>query len=162
GGKAAFALLGAATTVVIARRLGPSGQGIFAVAFNLTLMLVQLGSAGMPVAGPVFVARGQHSRAVIIANSLLMAGVIGVLLAALPVRAPGRALLRVMLLYGLRVYAVGLVAFVLIRLDLLLVNAILGNAQAGRYSLAGTIAEALTLLPSIIGVNMLPRLARVR
>jgi O-antigen/teichoic acid export membrane protein len=264
GGKAAFALLGAATTVVIARRLGPSGQGIFAVAFNLTLMLVQLGSAGMPVATPFFVARGEHSRGAIIANSLVLAGVIGVLLAALmaalkavapgalpgldwklllitlaalpaaltvvflqgvllgqqrmavygaldagqaalalggvllifalgktgiaevlavltatryvtvaaalvalrrealPVRAPDRALLRRMLFFGLRVYAVGLVAFVLIRLDLLLVNAILGHAQAGRYSLAGTIAEALTLLPSIIGVNMLPRLARIR
>jgi O-antigen/teichoic acid export membrane protein len=57
GGKVLFVALGALTTVLIARHLGPTGQGVFAVSFNLTLILVQLGSSGLSVAAPTLVAR---------------------------------------------------------------------------------------------------------
>jgi O-antigen/teichoic acid export membrane protein len=79
---------------------------------------------------------------------------------AFPPSPPQRQLLRRMLAIGARVYAVGLVTFLLIRLDLLLVNGILGQQQAGFYSLAGYVSEALTVIPSVIGVNMVARLAR--
>ena len=49
-GKGATLFLGLATAVVVARRLGPSGQGTFAVAYSLTLLLVQLGSLGLTTA----------------------------------------------------------------------------------------------------------------
>ena len=65
-----------------------------------------------------------------------------------------------MLAIGSRVYAVGLITFLLIRLDLLLVNSILGQRQAGLYSLAGYVSEALTVIPSVIGINVVSRLAR--
>jgi O-antigen/teichoic acid export membrane protein len=61
---------------------------------------------------------------------------------------------------GGRVYVVGLVTFLLIRLDLLLVNSILGQRDAGLYSLAGYVSEALSIIPSVIAVNMVARIAR--
>ena len=42
-GKGSTLLLGLATAAIVARRLGLSGQGTFAVAFSLTLILVQVG-----------------------------------------------------------------------------------------------------------------------
>ncbi len=262
GGKTLFVALGALTTVLIARRLGPTGQGVFAVSFNLTLILTQLGSSGLSVATPTLVARDSRLTGAIITNSLLLAlggglllvagslllkaltpgalpgltwtelgitlaalpaalaamfmqavlqgqgrmvafgaidvaqatitlagllvaiaafdaGIVGVLLViavtrylllpialvmlrreAFPPARPERALLRRMLTFGARIYAVGLVTFLLIRLDLLLVNGILGQRQAGLYSLAGYVSEALTIIPSVVAVNMVARLAR--
>jgi O-antigen/teichoic acid export membrane protein len=262
GGKALFVILGGLTTVLIARHLGPAGQGIFAVSFNLTLILVQLGSSGLTVAAPTLIARDSRLTAAIITNSLLLAlgggllliagslllktlapgvlpgltlteleitlaalpgalavmfmqatlqgqgrmvafgaidvsqatitlaglvvaiaafdvGIVGILLIlsatryllllialvmlrheAFPPAPPERALLKRMLAFGARVYAVGLVTFLLIRLDLLLVNGILGQRQAGLYSLAGYVSEALSIIPSVIAVNMVARLAR--
>jgi O-antigen/teichoic acid export membrane protein len=262
GGKGLFVILTALATVLIARQLGPTGQGIFAVSFNLTLILVQLGSSGLGVAAPTLVARESRLTGAIITNSLLLAlggglaliaaslllkaifpgalpgftwtelaitlaalpaalavlfmqavlqgqgrmvafgaidvaqatiillgvllaivafdtGILGVLLVitltrylllglalvmlrheALPPARPERALLRRMLAFGARVYFVGLVAFLLIRLDLLLVNGILGQHAAGLYSLAGYVSEALSIIPSIVAVNMVARLAR--
>ncbi|MFI5003733.1 MAG: oligosaccharide flippase family protein [Solirubrobacterales bacterium] len=262
GGKALFVALGGLTTVLIARHLGPTGQGVFAVSFNLTLILVQLGSSGLSVAAPTLVARDSRLTGAIITNSLLLAlgggllliagsllvkaiapgalpgltwtelgitlaalpaalatmfmqavlqgqgrmvafgaidvaqatitlagllvailafdvGLVGVLLViavtryllllialtmlrreAFPPAPPERVLLRRMLAFGARIYAVGLVTFLLIRLDLLLVNSILGQRSAGLYSLAGYISEALSVVPSIVAVNMVARLAR--
>lgn len=264
GGKALFVILTALATVLIARQLGPTGQGIFAVSFNLTLILVQLGSSGLSVAAPTLVARESRLTGAIITNSLLLAlgggllliagslllkalapgvlpgftwtelgitlaalpaalavmfmqavlqgqgrmvafgvidvaqatiilvgvllaivvfdaGIVGVLLVitltryllllialvmlrheALPPARPELVLLRRMLAFGARVYAVGLVAFLLIRLDLLLVNGILGQHAAGLYSLAGYVSEALSIIPSIVAVNMVARIARHR
>jgi O-antigen/teichoic acid export membrane protein len=262
GGKSLFVLLGALTTILIARHLGPAGQGLFAVTFNLTLILVQLGSSGLSVATPAMVARDASLTRTIVTNSLLLAlsggalliggslllkalapavlggltwtelaitlaalpgalaamfmqlilqgqgrmvafgaidvtqatvtlagvavaigvfnvNLLGILLAilgaryvvlalalfllrhdAIPPVLPQRDLLRRMLAFGARIYAVGLITFLLIRLDLLIVNGILGEHQAGLYSLAGYASEALSVIPSIVAVNMVSRLAR--
>jgi O-antigen/teichoic acid export membrane protein len=82
GGKAATLLLGLATAVVIARELGPSGQGIFAVAYSLTLLLVQLGGLGLTTANPYFAARDPSRLPRIIGNSLWLAAGLGLLLVA--------------------------------------------------------------------------------
>jgi len=262
GGKALYVALGALTSILIARHLGPMGQGVFAVSFNVILILVQLGSAGLNVATPTLVARDSALTRPIITNCLMLAlcggvlliagsmllktlspgalpgltwtelgitvvalpgalaamfmqtvlqgqgrmvafgavdvsqavitlaglivaitifnvGIVGVLLVitatryvvlavaiamlrreAFPPARPQRALLMRMLTFGARIYAVGLVTFLLIRLDLLLVNGILGQRQAGFYSLAGYVSEALSVIPSIVAVNMVSRLAR--
>ena len=252
---------GVVVTIIIARGLGPTGQGVFAVALNLTLMLIQLGSIGLPIAVPFFAARDPAAERVLVGHSLRMAAVMSLLLAggacglkalfpsslaglgwaelgitlgtipvalsglflqgillgrramlafnlvelsqvavalialstafvvfdpdlasvliiiglsrvvslgvavvalrdvlhAAPVRRPG--LLRQMLKKGLLVYLVALMGFVLIRVDLLLVNAILGAEQAGQYSIAAIIAEGLVLAPLVVGTNLLPRVA---
>jgi O-antigen/teichoic acid export membrane protein len=261
GGKGLFVLFGALLTVLIARRLGPTGQGTFAVAFNLMLMLVQLGSMGLPIANPYFAARDARAQRAIVLHSLRIAivvaaalaaraaatkavapavrrghgwGELAVTLAAIPaalatlyiqgvllgqrrmvaynlvevlqvgsalallvvafavsdpgliwilaIVAAGRylslaaalwnvrglfrgrvpaqpGLVRRMLAHGARVYVVGLLAFVLIRLDLLLVNAVLDAEDAGHYSIAAYVAEGLILIPVVIGTNLVPRIA---
>lgn len=261
GGKGAFVLFGGLLTVIVARELGPTGQGLFATAFSLSLILVQLGSLGLPVSNPYFAAREEHAQRAIVAESLrlaiLVAGVLcgvtiavwsvapgalpgigwtelaltlsampaalatlylqgvllgqqrmvpynvveviqaGVALAALLVvmavaeldivavlaviagsryvalafalfslrgtiageRAERPGLLRDLLEHGAKVYVVGFVVFVLVRLDLLLVNALVGAEDAGQYSIAAYIAEGLVMIPIVIGVNLLPRIA---
>lgn len=259
--KLLYTVGGVLVTIMIARGLGPTGQGVFAVALNLTLMLIQLGSIGLPVANPFFAARDPEAQPVLIGYSLRLAVVLSLVLAAgacvlkaiLPsslaglgwpelvitlatiplalaalflqgvllgrqamlaynvvelsqvtvalvvlaaafaffdpglaavlaiigvsrvvslgvalgalrgvlrpsgARRPG--LLKRMLRKGALVYLVALIAFVLIRVDLLLVNAIVGAEQAGQYSIAAVIAEGLVLVPLVVGTNLLPRVA---
>jgi O-antigen/teichoic acid export membrane protein len=73
---------------------------------------------------------------------------------------PDLALARAMLTYGFRVYVAILVSFLVIRLDLLLVNAYLGRTEAGLYSVAATLADGMFVLPMVIGLNLFPRVAR--
>jgi O-antigen/teichoic acid export membrane protein len=68
-------------------------------------------------------------------------------------------LFREMIRYGGRVYLACLLAFLVIRSDLLLVNYFLGTAEAGVYSIAVQISDALLLLPVTIGMILLPRVA---
>ena len=74
--------------------------------------------------------------------------------------APDFSLARRMLKYGLRVYLATLMAFVVIRLDMLLVNGYLGNAQAGQYAVAVALADAMYILPTVIAVNLFAHVAR--
>jgi O-antigen/teichoic acid export membrane protein len=73
---------------------------------------------------------------------------------------PDAALARSMLTYGFRVYIAILVSFLVIRLDLLLVNAYLGRNEAGLYSIAATLADGMFVIPMVIGLNLFPRVAR--
>jgi O-antigen/teichoic acid export membrane protein len=261
-GKGAILLLGLATAAIVARRLGPSGQGLFAVAYSLTLMLVQVGGVGLTTANPYFAARSPGQVPRIIGNALWFASLLGLALAgagvlvklAVPgvieglgwtpllltlagipgglaalflqsvllgegrmiaynavevtqaavtfaalvagfvladlrlsgtiailgagryaaalgyvvllrrrsriVSRPDLALARAMLTYGFRVYVAILVSFLVIRLDLLLVNAYLGRTEAGLYSVAATLADGMFVLPMVIGLNLFPRVAR--
>jgi O-antigen/teichoic acid export membrane protein len=261
GGRVLFVLCGALMTVLIARYLGPEGQGRFAVAYSLTLLLVQVGTLGLSVSNPYFAARRPESQRAIVLHSLWIAAVAAVCLAgaatavrilapgtlrglsgaeiaitlgALPaalatvylqgvlvgqqrmawfsvvevtqagsslialvvafaVASPGldvvliivaggrylallvavfalRAVLRQpavpepglvrrLLAHASRVYFVSLLSFALFRLDVLIVNGLLGAADTGQYSIATYITEALIVLPSIVSVNLVPRIA---
>jgi O-antigen/teichoic acid export membrane protein len=261
-GKGTTLVLGVVTAAVIARRLGPSGQGTFAVAYSLALMLVQLGGLGLTTANPYFAARSPALIPRIIANAYWLATFLGLALggvgaliklvapdvieglgwtpllvtlagvpgglaalflqsvllgegrmvtynavevgqAALTLTAlvagfaffdlhltgtlailgagryaaviaysvllarrsrifgrPDTGLVRTMLTYGFRVYVALLVSFLVIRLDLLLVNAFLGRTEAGLYSVAATLADGMFVLPMVIGLNLFPRVAR--
>jgi O-antigen/teichoic acid export membrane protein len=257
GGKAATLLFGLLIVVAVARELGPSGQGLFAVAYSLTLMLAQLGGLGLTTANPYFTAREPAQRASIVTNSLWLSAGLGVALvgvglalnafapdvlqglgweplvvalvgvpgalaalflqsvllgesrmvaynlveagqatltlagilvalyafdagltgalavltagryaalaAYLALLAPGRLdprLGRRMLAYGLRAYVAIVVSFLVIRLDLLLVNGYLGSEEAGLYSVAATIADGMFVLPMVVALNLFPRVAR--
>jgi len=261
-GKGATLLLGLATAVLVARRLGPSGQGLFAVAYSLTLMLVQVGGLGLTSANPYFAARSPERIPRIIGNALWLAALLGLALAGAGVAVklvvpgvveglgwtpllvtvagvpgglaalflqsvllgegrmvaynavevaqaaltlvalgagfaladlrlsgtlailgagryaatiayavllrrrsrivsrPDLALARTMLAYGFRVYVAIVVSFLVIRIDLLLVNAYLGRTEAGLYSVAATLADGIFVLPAVIGLNLFPRVAR--
>jgi O-antigen/teichoic acid export membrane protein len=71
-----------------------------------------------------------------------------------------RPLARRMIGYGARAYVITLFAYLLIRVDLLLVNGIQGARAAGQYSIAVAVADALDLLPLSVCVNLFARLAR--
>jgi O-antigen/teichoic acid export membrane protein len=262
GAKLCVLALGAISTVIVARSLGPVGRGALASVYALMLLLAQLGTFGIASANPYFAAREPARRARIATNSLWLAGVLGPLMAgvgiAAKILAPGaladvgwaelsvgmfavpvmlaslflqsilladgrtllyngvevgaalatvlllgivlplagsgvlpalclmvgpqvaalivyiaamgrhgrllrpldRALARRMIGYGARAYLVTLLAFMLIRIDLLLVNGIQGPAAAGQYSVAVALADALYLLPVSVSVNVFARLAR--
>jgi len=250
-----------ASTVIVARALGPTGRGAVAVALTLGAILVQLGSAGFISGFAYYVAGGKSTPAQAVRQALLLTIVIGGGLAigviALRAVAPnvvglgwgitvlvavgapgilymlllqgillgqGRAraynsldlyragsavtglliwetfvglsqvaavailigawwlaaalgilhlrtpkwwrpqlqqdLLGQMLRYGARVYLGTVLGLLLITLDLLLVNAYLGAKAAGLYSVSATMAEAMLLIPLVVGINLLPRVAR--
>jgi O-antigen/teichoic acid export membrane protein len=71
-----------------------------------------------------------------------------------------RPLARRMLGYGARAYVITLFAYLLVRIDLLLVNGIQGARAAGQYSIAVAVADAIDLLPLSVCVNLFARLAR--
>ncbi len=80
--KLCVIVFGAATTVIVARWLGPAGRGSLASVFALITLLVQLGTFGIVAANPYFVAREPHLRARIASNSLWLAGLLGPVMAA--------------------------------------------------------------------------------
>ncbi|MGA8764666.1 MAG: oligosaccharide flippase family protein [Candidatus Sulfotelmatobacter sp.] len=63
---------------------------------------------------------------------------------------------------GWKAYLATLFAFLVIRIDLLLVRYILGTEQAGFYSIAGAMADYVLLLPSAVGAILFPRLAAMQ
>lgn len=73
--------------------------------------------------------------------------------------APDIRLMRRMAGYAARVYVAGLIAFAVVRVDLLLVNGILGAEQAGLYSLAVALKDTVYIMPLIVATNIFPRIA---
>jgi SAM-dependent methyltransferase len=64
-----------------------------------------------------------------------------------------------MIPFGLKSYLSCLLAYLVIRSDMLLVNYFLGTAAAGIYSIAAQIADTILLIPATIGLILLPRIA---
>jgi O-antigen/teichoic acid export membrane protein len=73
---------------------------------------------------------------------------------------PDVGLGRTMVAYSFRVYVALLLAFLVIRVDLLLVNSYRGSGEAGIYSVDAAIAAGMYLLPSVIALNLFVRVAR--
>jgi antigen flippase len=70
------------------------------------------------------------------------------------------ALASQMMKYAGRAYLAALAAYVVIRVDLLLVNAFLGSRWAGQYGVAVNFADMLYVFPAIMALNLFPRIAR--
>ena len=259
GARAVVGLLNAGIVVLIARSLGPAGQGRVAVALTTLLVAVQLGNLGLSSAITVWAVRastlprviaavlwwslaiglvlGASVAALVVATDVLSLGVnealvvavatpfvagaallqavllgqgrarimnlaealsalaaFGMVALALAVLEPGPAgalaaavsqfvlmfgaylfliradlprrprldtrLTRDLLMFSRWPFAAGLLTFLLIRVDVLVVDAVLGAAAAGRYAVAVTISQAVYLLPLSVGINLLPRAAR--
>lgn len=69
------------------------------------------------------------------------------------------ALLRGMLCYGFRAYLASLLGFLVLKVDLLLVNAFRGAGEAGLYSVAVGLGNLLYMLPVAIGTYLFPKVA---
>jgi O-antigen/teichoic acid export membrane protein len=262
GTRVASLGLNFASSVIVARSLGAGGRGSVAVAYTLTLLLVQFGTFGLATANPYFAAQKRHQRGRIVSNSLWLAaglgavlivagigvklvfptllagltwtqiaialagipaalaslflqsillgegrmiaynvvdlclsvatvtvlaisllalgfgvtGTLSILVAAqiagalayfalvrrgltLTLRFQG-VLAKEMLRYGFRIYVATTLAFLVIRSDILLINGYIGRTEAGVYSVAVALGEAVYLLPTVVGLNLFARVAR--
>ena len=77
-----------------------------------------------------------------------------------PLRAPDRGLLGQMMRYAFRIYLTTLIAYAVGRINLILVNSYLGSSAAGQYSVGIALSDGLHLLPSVVALNLFPRVAR--
>ena len=75
------------------------------------------------------------------------------------VKAPSSRLMAASIAYALRVYMVALFSYVLLRADLLLVGHYRGATEAGYYSVAVALGDALLVLPIVFSTVAFPRLA---
>lgn len=78
-----------------------------------------------------------------------------------PLRAD-RALFSLHLGYGLRSYFTGLCAYLMLRIDLLMVQYMRGSEQVGYYSVAVGMADLLYMIPSTVGALLFPRLSAMQ
>lgn len=62
-------------------------------------------------------------------------------------------------LYGIRAYFSSLFAFLVIRIDMLMVQQYLGAEKVGYYSTATTFIDMLYILPTVIGTLIFPKLS---
>jgi O-antigen/teichoic acid export membrane protein len=68
-------------------------------------------------------------------------------------------LFRTMLRYGFRLYVAALLAYLMWRTNLLLVNSYLGSSEAGKFSIAVALGDTIHLLPTVVALNLFPRIA---
>ena len=61
--------------------------------------------------------------------------------------------------YGFKAYLAAFFAFMVLRVDLLMVQYMLGPEQAGYYSIAATMADMVYMLPVVIGTILFPKLS---
>jgi len=75
-----------------------------------------------------------------------------------PLSGPDAALMRRMARFAAKIWATGLLSYAVIRLDVLLVNGILGSREAGFYSLAVTLVDMVCMVPLVVALNLYPRI----
>jgi O-antigen/teichoic acid export membrane protein len=80
--------------------------------------------------------------------------------ASAPTR-PHLSLLRRHWQFGLKAYVLALFSFLIIRADLFLVEAYLGDAAVGQYSIAVALIDLIYALPVVIASLLFPRLSRM-
>jgi O-antigen/teichoic acid export membrane protein len=140
------------------------GQGR-ALAYNL-IELVQTVITFAALCVALILAHGGVTAALLITTGGAIAGALGC--AALlrhefrQLWRPRLALARIMMSYAFRIYVATLLSFLVIRLDILLVDHYRGARQAGIYSITAALAQGMYIFPAAVGVNLFPRIAHGR
>ncbi|HEX7550932.1 MAG TPA: oligosaccharide flippase family protein [Candidatus Methylomirabilis sp.] len=125
-----------------------AGRGVGLLATILVLYVLHLGVWELLVAGLVISVGGSLVTIwIVFREAPLSSGI-------------DCALARDMLRYGMKFYLACLCAFLVIRIDLLMVNYFNGVTEAGIYSVAVGFADLLYMLPIAIGTILFPRIAR--
>jgi O-antigen/teichoic acid export membrane protein len=70
------------------------------------------------------------------------------------------SLVRSMVAYSLRTYVITVIGFLLLRVDILLVNGYFGPSDAGIYAVTVAMADGLYLIPIAVGFNLFSRVSR--
>jgi O-antigen/teichoic acid export membrane protein len=251
--------IGLVTTVIVARVLGPTGRGYYAVAMTVGAVGVQLGNLGLHSSNTYFIVRNRELLPTLIANSLLVSfffgclgsslvwgvfslwpalaplrgGMLALALSWIPVGlaylllenlligtndirayntvelgnrilsvalvgliillgivtpenlflaaltalllscvwmlrrlgigsrslpSPSMRLFREHIRYGAKAYVGALLAFLVLRLDLLIIQYLMGPKHVGYYSVAVAMVDLLYTLPVIVGMILFPQL----
>ena len=74
---------------------------------------------------------------------------------------PSRTLIFEHARYGIKAYLGALASFLLLRVDVLLVQSMLGSEQTGYYSVAASLADNILLLPIVVGSLLFARLSAI-
>jgi O-antigen/teichoic acid export membrane protein len=61
--------------------------------------------------------------------------------------------------YGLKAYVAAMLAFLLLRVDVLIIQAMLGSTETGYYAVAVSLIDNMYILPLVIGSLLFPRLS---
>jgi len=72
---------------------------------------------------------------------------------------PSLTLFKETIRYGSKAYLAAFFAFLVLRVNLLMVKYILGAEEAGYYSIAATMADTVYMLPVVIGTILFPKLS---
>jgi O-antigen/teichoic acid export membrane protein len=72
---------------------------------------------------------------------------------------PSMSLFKKNIRYGIRAYLAAFFAFLVLRIDLLMIKYILGAEQAGYYSIAVSMADMINMLPVVVGTILFPKLS---
>ena len=72
---------------------------------------------------------------------------------------PSFALFKENIQYGIKAYLAAFFAFLILRVDLLMVKYILSAEEAGYYSIAVSMADMVYMLPLVIGTILFPKLS---
>lgn len=75
---------------------------------------------------------------------------------------PSLQLLKANLGYGIKLYLGAFFAFVLLRVDVLMIRYLLGTTEAGYYSISANMADLIYLLPTAVGSILFPKLSALR
>jgi antigen flippase len=74
---------------------------------------------------------------------------------------PDFALVRRFAGFGLRAYSTALFTYLVLRVDLLMVQYMQGSTAAGQYSVAVGLGEMIVLIPTVVATIMFPRLSAI-
>lgn len=64
--------------------------------------------------------------------------------------------------YGIKSYLGSFIAFLLLRVDLLMVNQMLGKSETGLYDIAVNLSEMVYLLPLVVSTVLFPKLSAIQ
>jgi len=251
-----------ATSIIVARSLGPEGRGLYALAMTIGLLGIQFTNLGLHSSNTFYVARNPNLLSPLMGNSLLVSfcvGGIGTIVAGLffnafpeiaPIQGPlllialawipfglayllnqnlmlgiqemrafnkleifnkaisiilivvvifsgwvsptslfstsflalvicliwsfnilnkhiarpihlSKSLFRKHLPYGIKAYLGSLIGFLLLRVDILMVDRILGKKEVGLYDIAVNMSDMIYLFPMVVSTILFPKLSRI-
>jgi O-antigen/teichoic acid export membrane protein len=139
-------VVGAVTSVIVARALGPEGKGVFTLVFLLPALLASLGSFGLSAANVFFLRRGQAAAGTLLSNGILFA--LAISLAVSAILALGWRWIAPAILPGVSpgLAAIGILTLPLALLMDYALSLLLGYQRLLRFNVAGFGAAAISLV----------------
>ena len=132
--------------------------------YNLTELIAKV--AVLALVAAIVLGRHANPESLFIAGLLVLGGSLSIAYVVLhrACSAPlvcSWALARESMSVGFRAYLISFFGFLVLRLDLLMVQKLLGAYQSGNYSIASTMADAVYLLPTAFATILFPKVCAI-